>query len=87
MLNYNDKDFVNVGSGKEISIKELAEMVQNIVGFNGSLKFDKSKPDGTPRKLMDISRISKLGWDHKIELQEGIQSAYLDANSNGLLDH
>lgn len=74
--NYNDKEFVNVGSGSDVSIKELAEIVQEVVEFNGSLVFDTSKPDGTPRKLMDCSKIHNLGWKHRIELQDGIRSVY-----------
>lgn len=76
MDNYNDELFVNVGSGTDISIKDLALLVKNIVGYEGELVFDTSKPDGTPRKLMDVSRINHLGWQHKISLEEGINKVY-----------
>jgi GDP-L-fucose synthase len=76
MLNYNEKGFLNVGSGSDVSIRELAETVADVVGFKGELKHNTSKPDGTPRKLMDVSRLHKLGWKHKIELKDGIQSVY-----------
>jgi GDP-L-fucose synthase len=85
MLNYNEKQFVNVGSGKEISIKELALTVKDVVGFEGELTFDTTKPDGTPRKLMDVSQLRKAGWTYKIELREGIKLAFEDALSKGLL--
>jgi len=76
MLNYNEKSFVNIGTGEDLSIAALAEMVKNIVGYKGELVWDTSKPDGTPRKLMDTSRINQLGWKHTIELPQGIQLAY-----------
>lgn len=76
METYDEKQFVNVGTGEDISIKDLALLIKEIVGFKGELTFDSSKPDGTPRKLMDVSRIHSLGWKHKISLREGIQSVY-----------
>lgn len=76
MESYNEMEHINIGTGKEISIKELAETVQKVVGFEGKLVFDTSKPDGTPRKLLDVSKLHKLGWKHKIELQEGIEKTY-----------
>jgi GDP-L-fucose synthase len=76
MNSYDNAQFLNVGTGKDISIKELALMIKNIVGFSGELKFDASKPDGTPRKLMDVTRLSGLGWKYKIELEKGIRSVY-----------
>lgn len=81
MEKYNAADvgeFVNVGIGEEISIEELAELVANVVGFNGKLVFDNSKPDGTPRKLLDVSRLQKLGWRARTRLQEGLIRAYED---------
>jgi GDP-L-fucose synthase len=78
MNNYNGKQFVNIGSNKDLSIKDLALTIKKIVGYEGELKFDISKPDGTPRKLMDSSFLHGLGWKHKIELEEGIQLAYQD---------
>lgn len=76
MENYDGELFVNVGTGEDLSIKELALMVKEIVGFNGELVFNTDKPDGTPRKLMDVSRIHALGWRHKIALREGISAVY-----------
>ena len=86
MLNYDEKLFVNVGSGKDISIKDLAVLVKKVVGFEGELTFDTSKPDGTPRKLMDVSRLAQSGWTYSTELEEGIAMAFEDAKSKGLLD-
>lgn len=68
--------FVNVGTGQDLTIAELAEMVRDIVGFNGSIHYDTSKPDGTPRKLLDVSKIRQLGWEPKVSLQEGIEKTY-----------
>jgi GDP-L-fucose synthase len=78
MLNYNEKEFVNVGFGDEIAIKDLALMIQKVVGFEGRLMFDTSKPNGTPRKLMDSSRLFATGWKPKTQLEEGIKLAYQD---------
>lgn len=85
MLNYNEKLFVNIGSGTDISIRDLALLVKKIVGFEGELTFDTSKPDGTPRKLMDISRLKKSGWKQTVALEEGIRLAYQNALDNGLI--
>lgn len=76
MLHYDEPEFVNVGMGKDISIKELAMLIKDIVGFEGDLRFDTSKPDGTPRKLLDISRLQSLGWQPRISLKEGIRQTY-----------
>jgi GDP-L-fucose synthase len=76
MENYDEKQFVNVGTGEEISIADLATLVASVVEFPGKWTFDTSKPDGTPRKLMDISRLHALGWQHKIPLEAGIRSTY-----------
>jgi GDP-L-fucose synthase len=84
MNNYTDKEFVNLGSGKEISIKNLALLVKEIVGFDGELTFNTDKPDGTPRKLMDVSKLAKAGWSSKIELEEGIRSVYKDVLAKGI---
>jgi GDP-L-fucose synthase len=78
MENYNEEQLVNIGTGEDLSIRELAELVRDIVGFRGELVFDSSKPDGTPRKLMDVSKLHNLGWKHQIELPEGISLAYKD---------
>lgn len=77
ILTYSDAPaLINVGSGQEISIAGLARMVQQIVGFSGELLFDTDKPDGTPRKLADSSRLHALGWKHRIELEDGVRDAY-----------
>ena len=76
MQNYSDSGFVNIGVGKDISIKELALMIKAIVDFKGELTFDTSKPDGTPRKLMDVSKLENLGFKYNIELEDGISSVY-----------
>ena len=70
--------FLNVGSGEEISIKELAKKISSVVGFSGDILWDQSKPDGTPRKLLDITRIRKLGWVSKINLEDGLKATYDD---------
>ncbi|MGF1458906.1 MAG: GDP-L-fucose synthase family protein [Leptolyngbyaceae cyanobacterium] len=76
MENYNQVEFVNVGTGEEISIKELALTIKAVVGFGGDLVFDTSKPDGTPRKLLDVSRLKNLGWQAQTSLKEGIEKTY-----------
>jgi GDP-L-fucose synthase len=76
MNNYSGDQFVNVGVGKDISILELAELIKDIVGFEGEIVNDLSKPDGTPRKLLDVSRLNDLGWEAQISLEEGIKDTY-----------
>ena len=76
MEQYNDKLFVNMGTGDEVTIKELAFVVKEVTGFDGEIRFDTSKPDGTPRKLMDSTRIHAMGWKHKISLKDGLKMAY-----------
>lgn len=78
MENYEENEIVNVGSGVEVTIRELAETIQSVVGFSGRLVFDPSRPDGTPRKLLDVGKLHRLGWRHKIELREGLELAYAD---------
>jgi len=78
MNHYNEKQFVNIGIGEDISIKDLAEMIKDVIGYTGNITFDSSKPDGTPRKLMDVSKLHALGWKHRVNLREGIQLAYTD---------
>ena len=78
MNHYDEPGLVNIGSGKDISIRELAELIKGIVGFEGELIFDKSKPDGTPRKLMDVSKLQALGWKASIPLKQGIEKVYAE---------
>ena len=73
---YDSPEIVNVGCGQDMTIRELAELVCDVVGFAGTLEFDKTKPDGTPRKLLEMTRLTKLGWQPKISLREGIKSTY-----------
>jgi GDP-L-fucose synthase len=76
MDTYSSEEIVNVGVGRDISIRELAELIRDVVGFEGDLVFDPSKPDGTPRKLLDVQRLTAMGWTARIGLREGIESAY-----------
>lgn len=76
METYEGNDFFNIGTGKEITIRGLAELIKEIIGYEGKLVFDSSKPDGTPRKLLDISRLEKAGWIYKTGLRDGIEKAY-----------
>lgn len=76
MLNYDEAPFLNVGTGKDLSIRDLSNMIKEIVGFEGQLVFDSGKPDGTPRKLLDVSKLTSLGWKAAIELKDGIRSVY-----------
>ncbi len=76
MNTYNEEGLVNVGTGTDISIKDLALLIKDIVGYPGELVFDASKPDGTLRKLMDVSKLNTLGWQYRIPLKEGIEQVY-----------
>lgn len=76
METYKGNDFFNIGTGKELTIKELAELIKETVGYEGKIVWDSSKPDGTPRKLLDVSRLEKAGWKYKVELKDGIKMAY-----------
>jgi GDP-L-fucose synthase len=78
MNNYSSKEIVNVGCGEDVSIKELAELVKETTGFEGELVFDTTRPDGTPRKLLDVSKLHSLGWKYKIALKDGLKTAYQD---------
>lgn len=78
MENYSEKELVNIGTGEDLTIKDLAILVKEIIGFEGDLAFDTTKPDGTPRKLMDVSKLHALGWKHRTSLQEGVSLAYQD---------
>jgi GDP-L-fucose synthase len=76
MNNYQDNEIVNIGTGEDLSIKELAEKIKKITGFQGEITHDTAKPDGTPRKLLDVSKLHSLGWKHKIDLEEGVEKTY-----------
>ena len=76
MENYEGNDFFNIGTGKEITIRGLAELIKEVVGYKGEIIWDRTKPDGTPRKLLDVSRLEKTGWKYKMELKDGIREAY-----------
>ncbi|MGA1823183.1 MAG: GDP-L-fucose synthase family protein [bacterium] len=76
MENYNEPDIINIGTGKEITIAEVAYMIKEVVGFKGQIHFDTEKPDGTPRKLLDVSRINALGWKAEVSLEEGMRKTY-----------
>jgi GDP-L-fucose synthase len=78
MQNYDEPGLVNIGTGEDISINDLALLIKKIIGYEGEIKFDTSKPDGTPRKLLDVTKIHGKGWKHKIGLEEGIKLAYSD---------
>lgn len=81
MENYNEEGLVNIGTGEDVEIGELAEMVKSVVGFTGTIQNDLSKPDGTPRKLMDVSKLHSFGWKHTIDLFEGLKSVYNEFQS------
>jgi GDP-L-fucose synthase len=82
MINYNDREIVNIGSGEEVTIRELSEAVKQVVGYKGEIEFDTSKPDGTPRKLLDCTKLHTLGWKAKILLSQGLETAYEDFQKN-----
>ncbi len=82
MENYSGNETVNLGTGKELTIKALTELVAKVIGYTGEIKWDASKPDGTPRKLLDVSKLERLGWHYKTELEEGIRLTYEDFLSN-----
>lgn len=84
MRNFSEPGFVNIGVGKDISIKDLALTIKKIVGFEGDLKFDTSKPDGTPRKLLDVSKLNDLGFKHSIDLEQGIRAVYEEYLSDNM---
>lgn len=78
MNTYSGDETVNAGTGKELSIKELTELVAKVVGYTGEIRWDTSKPNGTPRKLLDVSKATNLGWTYQTELEDGIRMAYED---------
>ena len=82
MQTYNEPHLINIGTGHDLSIKDLALMIKDVIGYEGELAFDSTKPDGTPRKLMDVSKLHAQGWKHKIELREGLALAYQDYLKN-----
>lgn len=82
MQNYDEPQLINIGTGRDLSIKELALLIKDITGFEGDIIFDPSMPDGTPRKLLDVSKLHSLGWRHKIDLETGIKLAYEDFKKN-----
>jgi GDP-L-fucose synthase len=86
LQNYDGEQLVNVGSGVDVTILELAHMVKEIVGFTGEIKMDATKPDGTPRKLMDVSKLEKVGWKYKISLLKGISAVYKEVLENKIFD-
>ncbi|WP_461453524.1 GDP-L-fucose synthase family protein [Mucilaginibacter sp.] len=85
MQNYNEPGLVNIGTGEDISIKNLALLIKQIIGFTGEIKFDTSKPDGTPRKLMDVTKLTNAGWKYQTTLEQGIALAYQDFLNKGVL--
>lgn len=82
---YNEAELINIGTGEDISILDLALLIKEITGYKGNIEFDTSMPDGTPRKLLDVSKMHKLGWKHSIELHEGIKSVYEEIKENDLI--
>ena len=82
MNNYSGNETVNAGTGKELTIKALTELVAKVIGYEGEILWDSTRPDGTPRKLLDVSKATKLGWTYKTELEDGIRLAYKDFLEN-----
>lgn len=82
MNTYSGNETVNLGTGKELTIKELTELVAEVIGYDGEILWDTSKPDGTPRKLLDVSKLESLGWKYKTELKDGIKLSYEDFLNN-----
>ena len=78
MQNYDEPNLINIGTGEDITIKDLALLVKKVIGYQGNIEFDTTKPDGTPRKLMDVSKLHNKGWHHTVELEEGVELAYQD---------
>lgn len=84
MKNYSDEQLVNIGTGTDVTIKELAEIIKDVTGFSGELRWDSTKPDGTPRKLMDVTKLTNLGWKARIDLRQGIEMVYSQARTQEL---
>jgi GDP-L-fucose synthase len=85
METYNEGEIVNIGSGDDVEIKALAEIIQGIVGYEGTIVWDSSKPDGTPRKVLDVTKLESLGWKPTLTLQEGIETTYAWAVAKNVL--
>ena len=84
MNTYSGNETVNLGTGKELTIAALAELVKKVIGYQGEVRYDATKPDGTPRKLLDVSKLEGLGWHYKTELEEGIRRTYADFLQNDM---
>jgi len=84
MENYDEEGLVNIGAGEDVTISELALLIKEVVGFQGTIQFDHTKPDGTPRKLLDVSKLASLGWKYKIGLREGLKSVYAEYSAQQL---
>lgn len=82
MNHYSGNETVNAGTGKELTIKELTELVAHVIGYTGEIRWDNTKPNGTPRKLLDVTKTKALGWTYKTELEEGIRLSYEDFLNN-----
>ena len=87
MKKYDDSEIINIGTGEDISIKELSELIKKITGFSGKISWDKTKPDGMPRKLLDVSKIHALGWQHSTTLEKGIGQTYDWYKNNRKIDN
>jgi GDP-L-fucose synthase len=78
MLHYDEPELINIGVGNDITIKALAELIQSVVGYEGQIHWNTDKPDGTPRKLMDVTKLHNQGWKHRTNIEEGIKATYQD---------
>ncbi|QJW91840.1 GDP-L-fucose synthase [Spirosoma taeanense] len=85
MENYDGEQFVNIGTGEDVTIRQLTELVKAVIGYDGEIRWNTDKPDGTPRKLMDVSRLHAMGWKHTTELQQGIEQTYQDFLTNEVI--
>ena len=82
MKNYSEKEIINIGTGEDVTVKKLTELVKKVVGFEGEVEWDTSKPDGTPRKLLDVNKLQQLGWKYRTELEQGLKLVYKDFREN-----
>jgi GDP-L-fucose synthase len=78
MENYNSSEIINIGTGEDITIRELAALISEVIGYKGEIRWDNTKPDGTPQKLLDVSRLHSMGWKHKTSLKDGLRLTYQD---------